>query len=115
MPRKALPLNVLKKQLKRYKLTKAQKEAERPYDIGRTTICHLVYTNPEYLDNNGKFHIFEVRAYSFTKDSISLSVVNWTLAAGTARLEIDANNVHHFSVFEETPALQVLTGPSDGS
>lgn len=67
-----------------------------PYD-NRVTHCYLAY------DHGGKTHHFEVRGWAKKIDSegvLKISVVNWTLCAGTAVLYMDAKIVDDYKIIE---------------
>lgn len=67
-------------------------ESNDPYD-NRVTHCRLSHMH------RGKEHIFDVRGWRKNPDdTIYLSVVNWTLCAGTASLTINAQNVDLFKI-----------------
>ena len=69
-------------------------ESDDPYD-SRITHCYLAYTH----DN--KEHTFEVRGWRKIKDGVLyMSVVNWTLCAGTASIEMDEDIVDGYKIKE---------------
>lgn len=80
------------------------------YDVeydDRYTFCHLVLMK----ETRGvKYPIFEVRGWTAHKKEIRLSVVNWTICAGTASLELNEENIDEWRILEDEPALQVLIG-----
>lgn len=87
------------------------KEALNKYNIDpnpqeRKTLCHLVWLDEMH---NGP-HIFEVRSMFFYKSKIAMSVVNWTIAGGTANLDLTVGNFSRWKILEEDKTLQVLYG-----
>jgi hypothetical protein len=87
--------------LNKYRLPKeAAKEREN--------WCHLL------VKYDGKIHRFQVRYATYVGDVqekacdiIYLSVVNWTMCAGTASLELTEKNVSDW-VIEEEPTAKLL-------
>lgn len=66
-----------------------------PYD-NRQTHAHLLF------NNEGKSHVFEVRGWLPIKDGeLNVSVVNWTMCAGTARLTLSEDNVEDWHISED--------------
>lgn len=66
-----------------------------PFD-DRVTHCYLYHTH------NDKEHCFEVRGWGKIKDSeLVVSVVNWTLCAGTATLHLTEEIVDRFTIEEK--------------
>lgn len=85
-----------------------KEEVESPYDQGRTTWCHLLYKH------KGEIHRFEVRGASYIQnvqesslDIISISVVNWTICAGTASVTLNNDTIDKW-VIEEEPTAKLL-------
>jgi hypothetical protein len=69
-------------------------ESDDPYDR-RITHCYLAYTH----DN--KEHTFEVRGWRDIKNGVlCISVVNWTLCAGSAIIEMDEEIVDEYRIRE---------------
>jgi hypothetical protein len=70
-------------------------KSEDPYD-DRVTHCYLAYTH------NGKEHTFEVRGWGKIKDNVlRVLVVNWTLCAGTATIDMNEDIVDGYKIKEE--------------
>lgn len=86
--------------VKNIKLKNFYKEIEKlrkpksddPYD-DRVTHCLLLH------ESGGKTHRFEVRGWRKIQNGVLyLSVVNWTLCAGSASMELDEENVDKFII-----------------
>jgi hypothetical protein len=70
-------------------------KSDDPYD-NRVTHCLLLH---EY---QGKTHRFDVRGWNKIKGGkLYISVVNWTMCAGTASLELDEGTVDKFIIEED--------------
>jgi hypothetical protein len=70
-------------------------KSDDPYD-NRITHCYLLYVH------EGKTHKFDVRGWSEIKDDIlRIGVVNWTLCAGSASLELTEEYVDDWTIEEE--------------
>lgn len=70
--------------------------SDDPYD-NRITHCYLSY------EHEGKTHHFEVRGWAKKIDSegvLKISVVNWTLCAGTAMLYMDEDILDGYKIIE---------------
>ena len=80
-------------------LDSKRKETEyNPYEgSGRTTHCYLSHIH------EGKTHYFEVRGWKLKDCILTVSVVNWTLCAGTAVLELTDGNVKDWEIVDEIP------------
>lgn len=76
--KKQSKIKLFKKELEKHK----KPPSDDPYD-NRVTHCYL-----KYVHTDGKEHIFEVRGWAkkIENDELRISVVNWTLCAGTATL-----------------------------
>lgn len=60
----------------------------------RTNHCYL-----KYVHSDDKEHIFQVRGWSTIIDSkLSISVVNWTLCAGPARLTLSEEDIDSWEI-----------------
>ena len=71
-------------------------KSDDPYD-SRITHCILIHN---YKD---KDHSFEVRGWRPIKDGLlNISVVNWTMCAGTASLILEEDNVDGFSIRKDS-------------
>lgn len=69
--------------------------SDDPFD-NRITHFHLLYTH------EGKVHRFQVRGWGEIKDGeLDLSVVNWTIGAGTAGLTLNEDRVDLWTIEEE--------------
>ncbi len=75
------------------KLEKLRKpKSEDPFD-NRITHCYLIH------EIDGKKHRFEVRGWKPIKEGIlDISVVNWTVCAGYAHLELTEELVTNFKI-----------------
>lgn len=60
----------------------------------RRPYCYLEF------EHNGKTHNFEVRYWKMEGYKITLSVVNWTLCAGPAKLELTGRNYKKWVIKE---------------
>lgn len=70
------------------------KDPADPYE--RITHCVLSTTH------GGEDHLFHVRGWAPIKDGkLIVAVVNWTLCAGTATLELTEDSVRDFKFYEE--------------
>jgi hypothetical protein len=84
-------LNIFYETLETYRKPKS----DDPYE-DRTTHCYLEYIH------EGKPHTFEVRGWSKIKDGIlNISVVNWTLCAGTATIYMNEDIVDGYRIKED--------------
>ncbi len=75
------------------------------YDKGRHTYCHIIWMNKEH-----NFPKFEVRGWALRGPILNVSVVNWTVTAGTASLSLNDDNLEEFKILEDDPTLMVLYG-----
>lgn len=100
-------LNTFYKNLKKYYV----KPTNDGYGYGndRVNWCHLL------CRHNGKLHRFEVRGARLVKDTsepsqdvIQVSVVNWTMCAGTATLSLNEANVGDWLIEEDAPTVGLL-------
>ncbi len=73
----------------------------------RHTFCHLVCMKEL---RGVKYPVFEVRGWGVKKTTLNVSVVNWTVCAGTASLELNEENISDWRILEDDPTLQVLIG-----
>jgi hypothetical protein len=77
------------------KLEELYQQLENNRDPGSDDPYHrpyhgtLLYTKP----NDNAVHKFEVRGFKKEGDKLKLSVVNWTMCAGTATLTVSDKNV----------------------
>jgi hypothetical protein len=69
--------------------------SDDPYD-NRVTHCYLSY------EHEGKTHHFEVRGWKPIDETgtLYISVVNWTLCAGTAGLYMNTGIVDDYKILE---------------
>jgi hypothetical protein len=69
--------------------------SDDPYD-NRVTHCYLAY------EHEGKTHHFEVRGWKPIDETgtLYISVVNWTLCAGTAGLYMNLGIVDNYKILE---------------
>lgn len=67
-------------------------KSDDPYD-NRITHCYILH------ELDGKDHTFEVRGWRpIVDDKLEISVVNWTLCAGTATLTVTEDTVDTFRI-----------------
>lgn len=79
------------------------------FEIGRHTYCHLMYKH------DGQWHKNEVRGFkSVYRDgvleSINISAVNWSVAAGPCGIVITQEHIDLVKILEDEPTMQVLYG-----
>ena len=71
-------------------------KSDDPYD-NRVTHCVLLH------NYNSKEHKFDVRGWRPIKDGVlNISVVNWTMCAGTASLDLKEDTVGGFVIKESS-------------
>jgi hypothetical protein len=88
-----MKLKDFRKQLEFYR----KEPSDDLYD-NRITHCYLTY------NHKGKDHYFEVRGWNKIKDNkLFISVVNWTLCAGTASLELTEDRCDSYKITENYP------------
>lgn len=85
-------------------MIKHKKVDKDPYNRGRTTWCHLLVKHKDEL------HKLQVRGLSFTKekDVLTVSIVNWTMCAGTATLTLTEENCGRYIIEEDEPTIGLL-------
>lgn len=82
-------------ELEKYRKPKPSAE---DYACGDTRVTHCYLK----LANKDKWHWFEVRGWTEVKnEQLVISVVNWTLCAGTAWLELTNKNVNDYIISED--------------
>ena len=95
----------LAKRLRFYKKNNPRPEFEYTgLEHERHTYCHLA------TYHNKKLHFFEVRSFDIRKEDITISVVNWTLCAGTATMNLTPKIAKLWFIVEDNPSIQVLHG-----
>lgn len=74
------------------------KPSAEDYACGDTRVTHCYLK----LWHNDEWHRFEVRGWTEVKNNeFTISVVNWTLCAGTAWLELTNKNVNDYIISED--------------
>jgi len=87
-----MKLNTFYETLEKYRKPKPSD----PHDVGRINHCYLLHFH------KNEPHIFEVRGWQKLEEELNISVVNWTLCAGTASLKIKEDLVDKFVIVPDS-------------
>lgn len=105
-----MDIKQLLRRLEHYRKVNPRVRDEDDYGDDRHNFCHLIY-----LDKvTKKAHRFQVRGWSYDMlmETLNISVVNWTMLAGTGSLTLKnvPEELAKWVVAEDDPTLAVLYG-----
>jgi len=105
-----LDLQQLHERLLHYAKVNPKIRDEDAYGDNRHTYCHLLFLGKQ----DGKVHRFEVRGFTYKSEYpvLDISVVNWTMIAGTGGLVLknDPEQLKNWIIEEDSPNAKVLYG-----